>query len=208
MAKDKTEYKKGMSKEDIFKELEGFETNSGKIGYLKKITEKEELLDEETKNAVYARLGNLSFKKIYWGNRGCNNPSLAVESYEKLGLKKKAEEIKEKVKDHIKRGNESLKFYHERGEDPGDLGSAVLHYRMAGDKEGIAEIAKIDLRRGDLMNAGGEFLDAGFLEWAKDVARLQVERGNVEKAIYIYEELGDKVEIQKIAERTRPRYSR
>ena len=43
MAKDKTEYKKGMSKEDIFKELEGFESEEGKIGYLKEVLKKEAL---------------------------------------------------------------------------------------------------------------------------------------------------------------------
>jgi len=52
-----------MNQKGIFKKISFLKTDNGKINYLKKVLDKENLLSKETKNSVYESLGKLYLEK-------------------------------------------------------------------------------------------------------------------------------------------------
>ncbi|GIU68889.1 MAG: hypothetical protein KatS3mg002_0125 [Candidatus Woesearchaeota archaeon] len=127
-----------------------------KISYLDNILERESLLKEETRKAVYEVLGDLAFcyDNVQWDKPGMTYPALAEEYYKRAGLEDKIVDMHKKIKKFNEEGDMYLKEYLNRGGSKGygfsghcdDLISALGRYRAAGNKEAIRRIAYIDLR--------------------------------------------------------------
>jgi len=163
MVKLKEDSQKGMSKEEIYKKLDGFKTEEGKIGYLKKISEREGLLDKKTKDSIYETLGDLNFKKDDDGN--------AAFYYSKRGGNKK---------DSLKEGWKRLGDKQYRG---GFVSDAINSYSKAGSEEKIKKISKEDLK--SVLKKIGPVYEIKYLEGISDL------NFNEEAKKFIYETLGD-----------------
>jgi len=110
--------KEGMSKEDVYKHLEGLKTNALKETYLNSILKKEKLLSPKTRDSVYSALVD-----IY--ERG-KNFGAAAELVEKSGDTKRAIDLYEKGK----RFNKAA----ELAEKSGDTKRAIDLYEKAGKR--------------------------------------------------------------------------
>jgi tetratricopeptide (TPR) repeat protein len=178
-----------------------------KISYLDMILKKEGLLREETRKAVYDVLGDLAFSydSIRLDQRGITNPSLAIEYYQRGGLEDKIVDLKKKVKQYNEEGDKHTRKYFSDGSSNcvEDLGSAVLYYRMAGNKNGILRVAEIDLREGRLKCAEDEYLDAEYIPGIRRIAKEYIEDGrreDITKAISLYQKINDKESIKTLAD--------
>lgn len=178
MAKSKEIYKKGMSKEDIYKKLEGFKTDSGKIGYLNQISEKEGLLDSKTKKSVYETLGDLNLRR--------EDFEASADYYGKIGDKKKVKEalIKGAVKAAKNFGySNAAEFYEKAGEKE----EAKENWIKAGDS-----LAESDDR---FMNLIMEYYSKGGLKDEKKIFNriggLKFKKGSFYRAAQYYDKSGE-----------------
>ncbi|MBP6857142.1 hypothetical protein KBC25_01830 [Candidatus Pacearchaeota archaeon] len=110
----------GMSKEDISKKLEKFQTTSEKIEFLQYIEPKINSTNPNTQKAYYETLGDLFLKK--------ENFQEAAGYYKKAGLDEKAEKIWEKLGD-------IAKTYHEDDK-------AIEYYKKSNSSEKEEELLK------------------------------------------------------------------
>jgi len=192
MAKTKAEtrYKKGMSKEDIYRKLEGFKTDEGKTRYLKSVSSKSGLLKGKTKKSIYKILGDYSAEKGDFDRAG--------DFYEKAGLNKKAKlEYQKGLKDAEEKGDSYyLRHYAKKLGDEEklnkglslkadeilkrenvhgfDFNEAKILYEKVGDKKGLK-------RAGDFM-----------LKWATNLEGGYLSDSRFDQAGEVYEKSGDK----------------
>lgn len=148
--------KKGMSKEDIYKKLEDFKTDKERSYFLRRVIEREGLLDKKTKDSIYETLGDLNWsdealsdfsgeaEQIATGDFKFGDPIIAAHAYARAGNENKAKEIWKALADKVRRRGEL--FYRTPGYLYGArefFDSAARYYEKAGLKEKANEMHEI-----------------------------------------------------------------
>ncbi|MCX6750925.1 MAG: hypothetical protein NTZ83_05685 [Candidatus Pacearchaeota archaeon] len=168
--------KEGMTKRDIYRKLDSFKTDDGKIQYLYSLEPKANVLNPSTRKAFYEILGDLT-----------NHPGY----YEKAGMKDKAKLVRDKT-GWEKRAN--------RTEEAGDFSAAANYYDEAGMEQKAKEMWKKDgdfqAKIGNFSAAASDYERVGMEQKAKEMWKKDGDKwakaGYFDNAAKAYEEAREK----------------